>query len=80
MKTLIVREAFSLGAEFFARGTEISDPAVIAQVLESHPGHVLASQQDAETPPAAALAQDPPAQDPKAGKGGAAKPAPDAKP
>lgn len=48
MKTLIVREAFAQ----YSRGDNITDPKAIQAALASHPGHVIASQEDAPTPPA----------------------------
>jgi hypothetical protein len=55
MKTLIVREGFTLGANDYPRGAEITDPAIIAMVKDSHPGHVHDSQADVDETPAPQL-------------------------
>lgn len=48
MKTLVVREAFGLGGVDYPRGAEITDPDVIANVLDSHAAHVHATDNDVE--------------------------------
>lgn len=58
MKTLIVREAFGLNGQDYARGSEITDPVQIEAVLVSHGHHVVRTPHDAPAAKAAAPADD----------------------
>lgn len=41
MKALVVREAFGLDGVDHPRGEQITDPALVKKISESHAGHVL---------------------------------------
>lgn len=58
-KTHIVREAFSLDGKDYPRGSEITDHAVLKQVCEKFPGHLVRQHHEASATPAPAPEQAP---------------------